>query len=160
MAGTPQQSIRLVAIQSVSIAEVLRPIPQFLAPPPLLKELQKEEADLYRSKDDILQQSQRLTASFLEQKSELEGSARRAEEGVRTAEGKLAALQEELETARYQTHSNVKSDSARDMRSDMTCDLAEETHQLDATLSEFGVVGLVDGVFSACGLYFSAMQSL
>lgn len=73
------------------------------SPPRSVQELGNEEAALYQSKDDILQQSQRLTASFLEQKAELEGSTSRAEERVRTAEGKLAALQEELDAARYTT---------------------------------------------------------
>lgn len=62
--------------------------------------LEKEEAELYQSKDDILKQSQRLTASFLEQKGELEGSTRRAEERARIVDRKLSALQEELGTAR------------------------------------------------------------
>lgn len=65
------------------------------------QELEKEEAELFQSKDDILQQSQRLTASFLEQKGELEGSRRRAEERVSALEGKLTALQEELDAAGY-----------------------------------------------------------
>lgn len=77
--------------------ETFRPFPPRLRK----KELEKEEADLYRSKDDILQQSQRLTASFLEQKGELEGSARHAQERARTAEAELAAIQEELDAARY-----------------------------------------------------------
>lgn len=62
--------------------------------------LEREEAELYQSKDDILKQSQRLTASFLEQKGELEGSTRRAEERATIADGKLSALQEELDAAR------------------------------------------------------------
>lgn len=72
-----------------------------LSPSPSYKELEKEEADLCRSKDDILHQSQRLTASFLEQKGELEGSAKRAEERVCTAKGEVAALKEDLDAARY-----------------------------------------------------------
>lgn len=67
---------------------------------PSEKELEKEEAGLHRTKDDILQQSQRLTASFLAQKGELEVSTRRAEERVRTAESEVAALKEELDAAR------------------------------------------------------------
>ena len=65
------------------------------------QELEKEEAELFQSKDDILQQSQRLTASFLEQKGDLEGSKARAEERASALEEKLRALQEELNAAGY-----------------------------------------------------------
>lgn len=63
--------------------------------------LEREETELYQTKDDILQQSQRLTASFLEQKEELEGSARRSEERAGAADGQLSALRGELDTARH-----------------------------------------------------------
>ena len=93
-------------MQSHSIPQLLHTWFEFLCPIfRAEKELEKEEADLYRSKDDILHQSQRLTASFLEQKGELEGSTRRAEERLRTAESKLVALKEELDAARCVPHS-------------------------------------------------------
>ncbi len=81
----------------------------FLSLPSLPRqELEKEEAQLFQSRDDILQQSQRLTTSFLEQKGELEGSRRRAEERVSALEGKLTTLQEELDAAGYGSAFAVK----------------------------------------------------
>lgn len=63
--------------------------------------LERDEAELYQSKDDILKQSQRLTSSFLEQKGELDKTTRLAEERASIADGKLSALQEELDAARH-----------------------------------------------------------
>lgn len=62
--------------------------------------IDKDEAQLYQTKEDTLQQSQRLSASFLTQKGEMEGSVRRAEERATIADGKLSALQKELRAAR------------------------------------------------------------
>lgn len=66
-----------------------------------LQALEREETDLYEAKEETLRQSRRLSASFLEQKGELEGSMRRAEESARIAGGKVSALQRDVNAARY-----------------------------------------------------------
>lgn len=62
--------------------------------------LEQEEAEVYQTKEEILRQSQRLSATFLEQKSELEGSVRVARETASTADSKAMTLQRELDVAR------------------------------------------------------------
>ena len=55
---------------------------------------------LEREDAKVQQESQRLSESFLAQKSELEGSMRISEERVKIADGKVTALQRELNTIR------------------------------------------------------------